>query len=99
HHALGVHRQHARQRLAAEAQVYVWIVLEHPEIVLGGPRESPLALGQREGVAGGILEVGDYVGQLWPHRIRPAQQAGERVRVDTVGLELDRVHTRAALTQ
>jgi len=30
-HVLRVHREHRRQRLPAEAQVYVWVVLKHPE--------------------------------------------------------------------
>ncbi len=76
---LGVHRQHARQRLAAEAQVDVGVVLEHPEVVLRRQREQRLALGRRERVPGGVLEVGDDVRQLRLHCLRSAA-AGRRAR-------------------
>ena len=71
---LGVHREHRRQRLPAEAQLDVRVVLEDQEVVLGGQREQRLALGQRERVAGGVLEVGDDVGELRAHGLRALQQ-------------------------
>ncbi len=96
--ALGVHREHRRQRLAAEAQRDVGVVLEHEEVVLGGEAEQRLALGQRQRVAGGVLEVGDDVGELRA-RLAGGEQVRERVGVDPVGLQLDRVQRGAALAQ
>ena len=96
--ALGVHREHRRHRLAAEAQRHVGVVLEDREVVLGGQLQQRLALGQRQRVAGRVLEVGDDVRELRARAAR-AEQPRQRLRVDAVGLQLDGVQRRAALAQ
>ncbi len=101
HHALGVQREHRRQRFAAEAQLHVRVVLEHDEVVLACQLQQRLALDQREGVAGGVLEVGDDVGELRPHGrcTLSGEQPREGVGVDAVGCQLHRMHTRPPRAQ
>ena len=59
-----VDRQHCFQRLALEGQLTVGVVLEDPETMLGGELDQSHPLLGRERAAGGIVEVGDYVGEL-----------------------------------
>ena len=59
--------------------------------------DQTLALLRRQRVAGGVLEIGDDVGEL---RLRPGEQhALERGDVDAVVLELDGADIGAALLE
>ena len=71
-----VDREHRLQRLALEGQLAVGIVLEDPEAVLGGQLDQPRPLRGRERAAGGVVEVGDDVGEL----DRPVLQRGFELR-------------------
>ena len=59
-----VEREHRLQRLALERQLAVGVVLEDPEVVLGGELDQPPALLGRERAAGRVVGVGDDVGEL-----------------------------------
>ena len=77
---LGVQREHRRQRLAAEAQRDVGVVLEDDEVVRRRPaRSRRLRFSQRERVAGRVLEVGDDVGELRARRAPAPSRCAERV--------------------
>ncbi len=91
--ARAVGREHRRRQLGvAEPDQPVGIVLEDPEAVLVRELDQPLALGGRERASGGVVEVGDHVGEL--HRA-----AGERrlegVQVEPVRLQRHRHQLRA----
>ncbi len=88
HPARRVGREHRRRQLGvAEPDQPVRVVLEDPEAVLGGELDEPLALGGRERAAGGVVEVGDHVGEL--HRAAGERRL-ERVEVEPVGLQRHR---------
>ena len=87
-HAVGlVEREHRLQRLALEGQLAVGVVLEDPEVVLGGELDQPHPLLGRERAAGGVVEVGDDVGEL----DRPlGERRLEGAEVEPVGLQRHR---------
>jgi len=92
-----VEAQHRRERIAGETDRDVRVVLEDRELVLAGEGEERVALGAAQRVAGGVLEVGDDVGELGlDARI---DQVGDAVDVDAVGLELDHADVGEALAQ
>ena len=74
HLAGAVELQHRLQRLALEGQLAVGVVLEDPEVVLGGELDQPPPLLDRERAAGGVVGVGDDVGEL----DRPRRRAPPR---------------------
>ncbi len=59
-----VDREHRLQGLALEGQLPVGVVLEDPEVMLGGELDQAHALLGGEGASGRVVEVGDHVGQL-----------------------------------
>src|SRR5918992_1914886 len=80
-----------------EAQLDVGVVLEDREAVLPRQLEQSLALLERQGAAGRVLEVGYDVREL---RARPGLEGpGESVDVDAVCLELYRQDLRTQLAQ
>ena len=82
-----VDREHRLQPLALEGQLAVGVVLEDPEVVLGGELDQPHPLLGRERAAGRVVEVGNDVGEL----DRPLCQRGfEGGDVEPVVLERDR---------
>ncbi len=96
---MAVEREDRRQLLALEAERHVGVVLKDREAVGAGQFEQPLALVDRERVAGWVLEVGNDVRQL---RLRSGKQHALECRdVDPIRLELDHpyVGTPAAQRQ
>ena len=82
-----VEREHRLQRLALEGQLAVGVVLEDPEVVLGGELDQAPALLGRERAAGRVVGVGDDVGEL----DRPlGERRFQRADVEPVGLQRDR---------
>jgi hypothetical protein len=89
--------EHRRQRLPGEPDVHVWVVLEDREPVLARQGEQPVALLAREREAGRVLEVGDDVREGGLDAAR--EQRAQGLRVDAVGLELDRVQLGPAVAE
>ena len=95
--ARSVGREHRRRQLVgAELDQPVGVVLEDPEVVLGGELDEALALGGGERAAGRVVEVGDDVGEL--HRAAGEGRL-ERVDVEPVGLQRHRHELRAGAAQ
>jgi hypothetical protein len=93
----GVQVEHRRQRLAREADRDVRVVLEQHEPVAGGELQQRVALLERQGVPGRVLEVRDDVGQ---DGAQPAgQEPAELLDVDAVGLQATHPHVGAAGAQ
>ena len=92
-----VEREHRRQRLAAKAQLDIRVILEDRERVLARQREQALALGTRQRVAGGVVEVGDDVGELRSDTAVECRR--EPLEVDSVWLDRDRRERGAVLAQ
>ena len=91
-----VHREHRLQRLALEGELAVGVVLEDPEVVLGGELDQAPPLLHRERAAGRVVGVGDDVDEL----DRPVgQRRLQRPDVEPVGLERDRHQLGAQLLQ
>jgi len=82
-----VDREHRLQRLALEGQLAVGVVLEDPEAVLGGQLDQPHPLRGRERATGGVVEVGDDVGELDRSL---GKRRLQRRDIQPVGLERDR---------
>ena len=82
-----VDREHRLHRLALEGKLAVGIVLEDPEAVLGGELDQSRALRRRERAAGGVVEVGDDVGELDRTVV---QRRLEGADVEPVGLQRHR---------
>ena len=91
-----VEREHRLQRLALEGQLAVGVVLEDPEVVLGGELDQALPLLGRERAAGRVVGVGDDVGEL---DRALGQRRLERADVEPVGLQRDRHQLDAELLQ
>ena len=91
-----VHRQHRLERLAFEGELAVGVVLEDPEVVLGGELDQPPALLHRERATGRVVGIGDDVDEL----DRPVgERRLQRPHVKTIGLERDRNQLGAQLLQ
>ena len=91
-----VDREHRLQRLALEGQLAVGVVLEDPEVVLGGELDQAPPLLGRERAAGRVVGVGDDVGEL----DRPlGERRLQRADVEPVGLERHRHQLDAELLQ
>ena len=88
-----VELEHRRDVLAGEADVAVRVVLEDHEAVRLGEGEQRLALGERQRVPGGVLEVRDDVHELRLHAA--VEQRAQLVGVDAVGLERHHPHVGA----
>ncbi len=91
-----VEREHRRQRLALEGELAVGVVLEDPEVVLGGERDQAPALLERERAAGRVVGVGDDVGELDRPLLQRRLQLGD---VEPVGLQPHRHQLDAELLQ
>jgi len=74
----------AGQRLAAEAQLAVGVILDDQHTVLRGQLDQTAAAFQTQRAPGGVLEVGDGVEQfgLFSLRRQPGEQRGKRVHVN-----------------
>ena len=82
-----VDREHRLQRLALEGQLAVGVVLEDPEVVLGGELDQADPLRRRERAARRVVEVGDHVRELHG----PLLERGFEGRdVEPVGLQRHR---------
>ena len=77
--------EHGRQRLAAEPDLAVGVVLEDPEAVLGRELDQAAALLLREGAAGRVVEVGNDVYEL--RLVAVGECLLDPVDLDAVGLE------------
>ena len=94
---LRVEGEHRGQRVTAEADVYVRVVLEDREAVLRGQGEQRVALLQRQRDTGRVLVVRDDVGELGAQA--RLEQAAQLVDVDAVRLDRDLVHLGAEVLQ
>ena len=97
HDAVLVEREHRGQRLAAEPDVGVRVVLEDREPVLTGQVEQRPPLLQRERDAGRVLVVRDHVRD--PRAYARLQELAQFVGVDAVRLGGDGVHLAALVAQ
>ena len=98
-----VHVEHRRPGLALEADQAVGVVLEQVEAALGGQRDQPQALRLGERAAGGVVEVGDDVGERRvdagasprrrPSTSTPSASSGTPTRSAPIWLRISRVRS------